>query len=92
MKNIPLKIFIMVLIAGIVGISGMVILKNDIGNLSDGYREITYEYSENKRYTLEIRTLLYKHQALVANHTAADSEEKYSEYETAAENTENRLR
>ena len=66
----------MVLIAGIVGISGMVILKNDIGNLSDGYREITYEYSENKRYTLEIRTLLYKHQALVANHTAADSEEK----------------
>ncbi len=62
MKNIPLKIFIMVLIAGIVGISGMVILKNDIGNLSDGYREITYEYSENKRYTLEIRTLLYKHQ------------------------------
>ena len=58
----------MVLIAGIVGISGMVILKNDIGNLSDGYREITYEYSENKRYTLEIRTLLYKHQALVANH------------------------
>ena len=55
----------MVLIAGIVGISGMVILKNDIGNLSDGYREITYEYSENKRYTLEIRTLLYKQGRLV---------------------------
>lgn len=92
MKNIPLKIFIMVLISGIVGVSGMIILKINIGNLSDGYREITREYSENKRYTLEIRALLYRHQALVANHTAADSEKKYSEYETAAKKTENSLR
>ena len=91
-KNIPLKIFTVVLIAGIVGISGMIILKNDIEDLSDGYRVITDEYSENKHYTLEIRTLLYRHQALVANHTAADSEEKYSEYESAAEKTESSLR
>lgn len=92
MKNIPLKIFIMVLIAGVVGISGMIILKNDIGDLSEGYRSITDEYSANKQYTLEIRALLSRHQALVANHTAANSEEKYSEYEASADGIETQLR
>lgn len=91
MKHIPLKIFIMVLIAGAVGIAGMIILKNDIRDLCDCYRVITDEYSENKLCTLEIRALLYKHQALVANHTAADSEEKYSEYEAAAAEVEAQL-
>lgn len=92
MKNIPLKIFIMVLIAGVVGISGMIILKNDIGDLSEGYRSITDVYSANKQCTLEIRTLLSRHQVLVANHSAADSEEKYSGYEASADVIETQLR
>lgn len=92
MRHIPLKIFIIVLLGGIIGIIGELVLKNDIDKLSDGYQVIVDEYFQNLADNSEIRTLMYTHQAVVVKHTAADTEEKYDEYEREAERLEQELR
>lgn len=92
MKHIPLKIFIIVLIGGIIGITGQIFLKIDINRLSNGYRVIVDEYHRDLNDNMEIRTLMYTHQAVVVKHTAADSEDKYDEYEREAKQIEEELR
>ena len=92
MKHIPLKIFIIVLIGGIVGIIGELVLKTDIDRLSDGYQVIVDEYFQNLADNSEIRNLMYTHQAVIVKHTAADTEAKYDEYENEAERLEQELR
>lgn len=92
MKHIPLKIFIIVLIGGIIGIAGEFFMKYYIGRLSNGYEVIVDDYFSTLSTNSEIRNLMYTHQALIVKHTAADSEDKYNEYENAAELTEQRLR
>ena len=92
MKHISLKIFILVLIAGVLGIAGVIILNNDVGLLSDGYRTIIDEHSENLNCSSEIRSLLYKHQTVVSKHVMASTEDKYDEYEAEAEALETELR
>lgn len=88
MKNISLKILILVLIAGILGASGVVLLTVEMTILSDNYRTITEEYSVNLKSTSDIRAYIYKHQALVAKHVVSDTEDKYGEYESDAEEIE----
>lgn len=92
MKHSPFKIFIIVLISGIIGIVGEIILKYDLERLSSGYQVIVEDYFTTLAENSEIRNLMYTHQALIVKHTAADSEEKYSEYESEADRTEQRLR
>ncbi len=91
MKHISLKIFILVLIAGIVGIAGVGILKSDIDLLSGNYRVIIDEHSENINTTNEIRLLLYKHQTVVTKHVMADTEQKYIEYKAQANELSSKL-
>ncbi len=92
MKHIPFKIFIIVLIGGIIGITGQFFLKFDIERLSSGYQVIVDDYFSTLATNSEIRNLMYTHQALIVKHTAADSEDKYNEYESEAEHIEQRLR
>lgn len=92
MRHIPLKIFIIVLIGGIIGIVGELVLKNDIDRLSDGYQVIVDKYFQNLADNSEIRNLMYTHQAVIVKHTAAETEEKYDEYEREAERLEQELR
>lgn len=67
-KNITFKIFIIVFISGIVGIAGILLLKKDIDILTDDYKKLIQENYENKEYMENISKLIYKHQAVVANH------------------------
>ena len=92
MKNIPLKIFILVLIAGIIGIVGVSVLTIDITMLSDTYNEISVEYREALKCTSEIRRLIYKHQTLVAKHVATNETEKFDECEREAKEIEETLK
>ncbi len=92
MKHSPFKIFIIVLISGFIGIVGEIILKYDIERLSSGYQVIVDDYFTTLTENSEIRNLMYTHQALIVKHTAADSEEKYSEYENEADRIEQQLR
>lgn len=92
MKHIPFKIFIIVLIGGIIGITGEFFLTHDIERLSSGYEVIVEDYFSTLDTNSEIRNLMYTHQALIVKHTAADTEDKYNEYESEAERIEQRLR
>lgn len=92
MKHIPLKIFIIVLIGGVIGIVGEFVMKYYIERLSSGYQVIVEDYFNTLSTNSEIRNLMYTHQALIVKHTAADNEEKYSEYENEADVVEQRLR
>lgn len=92
MKNIPLKILILVLIAGILGAAGVILLTLEITTTSKHYRAITEQYSVNLQMTSSIRTYIYQHQALVAKHVVSNTEEKYSEYEAQATEIEKLLR
>lgn len=91
MKNIPLKIFIMILIAGVIGIVGVSILTLDITFLSDTYDEVS-DYTQTLETIDNIRVQLYKHQSIVSKHISADEEEKLAEYEAEAVEIEGILR
>lgn len=81
MKRIPLRIFIVVLITGIIGVAGMVILKFNIDKLSEAYHEIIDEHAVNQDYMKSIVASLYQHQAQVMNHILADNDDMYAKYE-----------
>lgn len=81
MKRIPLRIFIIVLITGIIGVTGMVVLKYNIDKLSNTYHVIMDEHVANQDYMKSIMTHLYQHKAQVMDHILADSEDMYDKYE-----------
>ena len=91
MKNIPLKIFVLILIAGIIGIVGVSILTIDITLLSDTYDEIS-DYTQTLATTSDIRAQLYKHQSIVSKHISADEEAKLAQYGAEAEEIEEALK
>ncbi len=81
MKRIPLRIFIIVLITGIIGVTGMVVLKYNIDKLSNTYHVIMDEHAVNQDYMKSIMTHLYQHKALVMDHILANSEDMYDKCE-----------
>ena len=81
MKRIPLRIFIIVLITGIIGVTGMVVLKYNIDKLSNTYHVIMDEHALNQDYMKSIIAQLYQHKALVMDHILANSEDMYDKYE-----------
>lgn len=85
MKRISFRIFITVLIAGIVGILGEIILKYNIDRLSDNYRMIVNEVVVNRQYATQIDLLIYQHQTLVSKHVINEEEALYDAYEAEAE-------
>lgn len=88
MKSIPFRVFIMVLSASIIGISGVLILKSNIDRLSDSYREIIDEHNVNQTYMEQISQLLYQHRSIVAIHVASKEAEDRAKHEE----TEQKLR
>ena len=81
MKRIPLRIFIIVLITGIIGVTGMVVLKYNSDKLSNTYHVIMDEHAANQDYMKSIMTHLYQHKAHVMDHILANSEDMYDKYE-----------
>ncbi len=71
LKGIPFKVFMMVLIAGIIGVIGVVVMKYDIDRLSENYRKIIDEHSTNRSYMENISSLMYENQAVIANYVIA---------------------
>ena len=81
MKRIPLRIFIIVLITGIIGVTGMVVLKYNIDKLSNTYHVIMDEHVVNQDYMKSIMTHLYQHKAQVMDHILANTEDMYDKCE-----------
>ena len=91
MKNIPLKIFILILIAGIIGIVGVLVLTIDIALLSETYNDVS-EYTRTLDTTSDIKARMYKHQSVISKHISSDETEKFVQYETEAEEIEESLK
>lgn len=91
MNGTPFKIFISVLMAGLIGIVGEIFLVCHINRLSEGYSEMISEHIVNSEYIHELSGLLYRHQAISANHVSADSDVLYDKYEAEAKEIEDRL-
>lgn len=91
MKRIPLKIFVVVLVAGIVGILGEILLINNVDQLSDYYQRIVDEHDANRIYMIQISSLAYQHQSIVAKHLIAADSEHYERYEADCKQIEQQL-
>lgn len=79
------------MIAGIIGIAGVLLLTIDITLLSNEYNEIN-DYTNTLEITNDIRAQMYKHQSTVSKHISADEAEKLAQYETEAADIEERIK
>ncbi|MDE6851653.1 MAG: HD domain-containing protein [Lachnospiraceae bacterium] len=80
MRGIPLKIFCVVLLTGLIGIAGEIILKYDIDQLSSNYNNVAVDVMKEQEYSLRISALLYRHQAVLASCLIAEDQEQVEGY------------
>lgn len=80
MKKAPLRILIIVLIAGIVSTAGSFVLSYYMNSLVEEHNIIMKEYVKNGEYTKEISTLLYRHHAILG-HVLTDEGRLLQSYE-----------
>lgn len=90
-KGIPQKIFVVVLISGIISILGEIVLMYNISSFSRNYKLIVDEHAVNRIYASDISTLAYRHQSIVAKHLIAEDEEQYEVYEKECETVKEEL-
>lgn len=81
-KSIPFRIFIIVLLTGIIGVAGMMVQKYNMDKISASYREIINDHVTNRETTKQIMASLYEHEAVIANHILAQDDASYEKYET----------
>lgn len=85
MKKAPIKILIIVLIAGLVSIFGELVLSTFMNRVSDQHSDIMSEYVENREYMAKISNLVYEHQAMlghiVENSKLNENNEEYKKRE-----------
>lgn len=80
MKRIPLKIFCVVLLTGLIGIAGEFVLQYDINQLSSNYNNVALDVMQEQECVLRISALLYQHQAVLASCVIAEDQEHMEEY------------
>lgn len=80
MKRIPLKIFCVVLLTGLIGITGEFVLQYDINQLSSNYNNVAVDVMQEQEYALRISSLLYQHQAVLASCVIAEDQEQLEGY------------
>lgn len=79
-KRIPFQIFILVLCAGIAGISGMFIMRHNLNEISKNY-ELIIEGSLKDRHNMyDLCRLMNRHHIAVSWYVLADSEDAKSSY------------
>ena len=81
LNSITLRIFLLVLLAGFIGVFGIMVLARDIKEISSSYQEMAEKGYKNKEYMDEIRTLLYMDQAIVLNHIRSDNAAEMERFE-----------
>lgn len=83
-KRIPFQIFVLVLLAGIVGISGMLIMNRNLKEISNTYEQ-TIEGSLKDRINMyDLCRLMNRHHITVSWYALSDSEEDKLFYEAEA--------
>lgn len=80
MKATPLKIFIAVLLTGLIGIIGSAILKYDIDQLSETYEDTVAKEMKNQESMMNISSLLYEHEFTLSRYIMSADQEERQEY------------
>ena len=84
MKRAPIKILIVVIITGLACLLGQLVLSFFMDRINERHTTIMEEYVQNREYMENIKTLMYQHQALLANHLLSENmvvEQSYEEQE-----------
>ena len=79
-KKTSIKVFVAVLVMGIIGIACIGILKYDINRLATNYEENITTAFEMKGYMDDVQKLLYMHQAMVTGHIVTSDEHRKDMY------------
>ncbi len=79
-KRTSIKVFIVVLVMGIIGTVCIGILKYDINRLATNYEENITTAFETKGYMDSVQKLLYSHQSMVAGHIVVHDEHRKDMY------------
>lgn len=81
MKKAPVKIVIAIVLTGLICVFGTLVLAKELVTFQQTHRKIMDEHVENREYMSTIKTLLYEHQAVIANHVLSSDEETDAVYE-----------
>lgn len=84
-KRIPFQIFILILCAGIAGISGMLIMRHNLNEISNNYEQIIEGSLKDRHNMYDLCRLMNRHHIIVSWYVLADSEEAKSAYADKAE-------
>lgn len=83
-KRIPFQIFVLILFAGLVGISGMLIMQRNLNLIASNYEQIIEDSLRDRLDMSELRGMMYRHHVIVSWHTLTDSSETKLSYENEA--------
>lgn len=75
-NQITFQIFILVLLAAVVGISGMFIMRYHINEITDNYELIVDENVRDRLNMSELTNLMYMHQSVLFRHVLSSTEEE----------------
>ena len=82
LREMPVRIFIVVLLTGIIGITGIIIMRQQAGHLIEGYHVVMDEHVEKRETMSRILSMVYKHRAVISNCLLVTDEAKKRELET----------
>ena len=86
MKRIPFQIFVLILCAGIAGISGMLIMQRNLNEIVGNYEQIIEGSLQDRLNMYDLCRLMNRHNMIISWYALSDSqEEKLSYEEDAAE-------
>lgn len=67
LRRIPVRIFIVVFITGMIGITGILIMRYEVSRLMENYRVVMDEHVNNREVMSQILALIYKHRAVMTD-------------------------
>ena len=80
MKKASIKTLIAIMITGLICVLGTVVLSKELVTFQKTHRKIMDEHVQNREYMAKIKTLLYEHQAVIANHVLSTDDDMNAAY------------
>lgn len=78
-RGIPIRIFLIVLLSGIMSVFGIVLIRYEINQLTDNFDSIMDEHVENRDRMAKILELVYQHRSVVSDCFLIKDEKKRDE-------------
>lgn len=76
LRGMPIRIFVVLLVTGLIGIAGILIMRLEVSRLTENYRVVMDEHVEKREVMSQILTLIYKHRLVMADCLLVTDKEK----------------